>query len=72
MKLKTKESVKGAKINCPNYDPCPLCYGCRAYDASYYKCITECRNSKRDVCNTHKHNDRALNLMIRPPVVVLK
>ena len=71
MRLKTKESVKGFKINCPNYDPCPLCYGCRAYDPSYYECTTECGGSKRDICNTQKHNDKALNLMIRRPRVIL-
>ena len=67
---KTRESVKGFKMRCPNYVSCPLCYGCRSYDPSYYRCL-ECGKNKKNICDTHKHTDKALNLMIRRPVVEL-
>lgn len=71
IKYKTPDSVKGAKIRCPDFNPCPLCYGCRNYDPSYYKCIMTCGGNKNDVCNTSKHNDRALKLMIRRPEIAV-
>ena len=70
-KIKSKETTAGGKANCPDYKPCPLCYGCRNYDPSYYKCVTTCKGTKYDTCDTHRHNDKALSLMIRRPEVTL-
>ena len=69
MKAKTLEAVKGFKTRCPDFSPCPLCYGCRNYDPSYYKCATICKGTKFDVCNKEKHTEKALGMMIRPPKV---
>lgn len=60
--MKTIEGVEGFKKNCPNYEPCPLCYGCRAYDASYYECA-QCAKNKQNICDRKRHTDRALNKM---------
>ena len=30
--IKQPSSVRGVKIACINYQMCPACYGCRAYD----------------------------------------
>ena len=70
--IKTFQSTAGYKADCPDYNPCPLCYGCRNYDSSYYKCVMTCGgNAKYNTCDTHKHNDKALNLMIKPAKVKL-
>lgn len=69
MRAKTPQDPAGYD-KCPDFNPCPLCYGCRNYDPSYYKCIMICGgNVKYNTCDTHKHNDKALSLMIRPQEV---
>ena len=71
-KQKTPQSTAGYQAGCPDYNPCPLCYGCRSYDPSYYKCVITCGGTKYNTCDTHKHNDKALSLMIRRSVVDTK
>ena len=63
---KTINNVHGAEINCQRFDPCPLCYGCRNYDSALVKCDSCYYNNKEyDTCNTTKHTEKALNLMLR-------
>lgn len=61
---KTKYNTTGYKINCINYHPCPLCYGCRAYTPIMVKCNKCEKNKKRDICNTELHTDGKLSKMI--------
>ena len=71
-KAKTPQDVMGYKINCPDYHKCPLCYGCRSYDPSYYKCITLCgTNQKNNICNTIKHKDKLITKMIHKTTINL-
>jgi hypothetical protein len=64
-KPKSYRDVKGWIDNCPNYQKCPLCYGCRAYDSSYIKC-DRCykENAKFNVCENSLHNEKNLAKMI--------
>ena len=63
--MKKKEDVQGYLFSCVNYDPCPLCFRCRAYDASYTKCSKCAVDMKKNVCDKKKHTDKALSKMIR-------
>lgn len=68
---KTMHDVLGWQMDCINYDPCPLCYGCRNFDVSYKKCEKCNENAKRDVCNRVRHTPKALAMMInKKPIVV--
>lgn len=72
IKIKSKEpkDVLGYQINCPDYQQCPLCYGCRSYDPSYYKCVNLCgRNIKHNVCKTDKHKENLLAKMIKRTII---
>ena len=64
--MKTKYDTLGYQY-CPDYDPCPLCYGCRAFNPSRVKCQNLCEhdNPKFNICNKEKHTEKALSLMIR-------
>jgi hypothetical protein len=64
---KTVHDVRGWQIDCINFHPCPLCYGCRNYDPSYKKC-EKCaeENMKQNICNRTLHTEKALAMMIRP------
>lgn len=50
--MKTKTSVSGFINRCPDYEMCPVCYGCRNFNPTYKKCLDECGTYKEDVCNT--------------------
>ena len=71
MKLaKQPNMVKGNKIQCLNFQMCPICYGCRAYDSRLEEC-EECfkegidgSNRNYNVCNTNLHESWKLNQMI--------
>lgn len=71
MMRKTPESVRGYKIRCPNFSPCPLCYGCRNYDPSFWICRTECSKDKKNTCDKEKHTDKILAMMLQKQVVQL-
>lgn len=72
-KQKTASEVKGTQIDCPNYEMCPLCYGCRAYTPSHVKCLNQCgQNEKFNVCNTKKHRSDLLARMITKEQIVVK
>lgn len=65
--MKTIYDIWGYQHSCPNYDPCPVCYGCRACDPSWIKCSHCLQDPKKDICNKKKHTIKALNKMIRRP-----
>ena len=54
--------VWGARNECPNFEQCPLCYGCRNYDSSVEKCYRNCyrNNAKINICNTEKHKSKLI------------
>ena len=65
MKQKTPQEVLGYQMRCPNFAQCPLCYGCRNYDEKYIKCVMHCgKDTKKNVCNTTKHQEHLLAKMI--------
>ena len=63
--MKTKYDTLGYQHSCVNYDPCPLCWGCRAYDPSYKKCKMCETDIKQNICNKQKHTPKVLAKMIR-------
>ena len=71
-KQKTVQKVRGYLINCPNFEPCPLCYGCRSYDSSVLKCQGCAEYAKWNICDTKKHQARLLALMIAREVIDLR
>ena len=66
--MTNRYKVKGFKNNCPNFNPCPVCYKCRNYDPSYYKCATQCSNEH---CNTSKHTDQKVGFLIKPQTITI-
>lgn len=62
--IKNWNSPRGAKIHCPNFDPCPLCYGCRNYDSAVVRCEGCTENAKHDICNREFHSEHNLSLML--------
>jgi hypothetical protein len=71
-KQKTRHSPAGFKVNCPDFDPSPLCYGCRNYDPSYYKCVVTCKPCLREnTCNKDVHTEKKLTLIIKPMTIEL-
>lgn len=72
MKQKTHHDVRGQRINCPDYEMCPLCYGCRAFNPKYAKCIT-CKeeNAKQNLCKTERHRSDLLEKMITREKIVI-
>lgn len=70
---KKVSNVLGYKINCGNFNPCPLCYGCRNYDSSILSC-ERCYidNKKFNICDTKKHNTKTLSKMIKRKSVILQ
>lgn len=59
-KIKQPSDVRGNKISCINYQMCPVCYGCRAYDSRDINC-RDCKEEddkkgkKYNLCNTELH-----------------
>lgn len=61
---KTKYETKGYKSGCVSYNPCPLCFGCRAH-TSYLMACRKCEEDwKYNICNREKHTDKNLSRMI--------
>ena len=73
MRQKSVQKVYGYIRGCPNFEPCPLCYGCRAYDPKYVAC-ENCRQAgeKYHLCNTAKHKSHLLDKMIQREVIIIK
>ena len=72
-KIKTKLSARGAKIHCPYFNPCPLCYGCRSYNNKFMQC-QKCEqiDKKYNICNTNRHKANAINKMLYNEPVILR
>ena len=65
MAQKTKDDVAGYAYKCPDYEQCPLCYGCRNYNEKYLLCVELCgEDMKKNVCNTQRHKDNLIAKMI--------
>lgn len=69
---KTRYDVWGVQHNCPNYQECPICYGCRNYDSSFYKCHNCAENTKQNVCNRKLHRADLLARMVTREVIDLR
>lgn len=64
--IKTPNSALGARRNCPNFDPCPLCFGCRSYDSAVVKCgLCYEEDRKANICNRELHTEKALAVMLQ-------
>lgn len=63
--MKTANSSLGAQKNCINFEPCPLCYGCRNYDSADIRCDECYEEKKQNICKTYVHTNKALGLMLR-------
>ena len=71
-KQKTRHDVKGWQIDCVNYEMCPLCYGCRAYNPSHVKCVNKCGDDQRaNICNTQRHRADLVAKMITKESIVV-
>lgn len=69
MNVKQPASVRGNKIACINYQMCPACYGCRAYDSRDEDCrICKAEDAKRgkryNLCNKELHEEWKINKLI--------
>lgn len=69
-KVKTPNQVRGNLTACINYQMCPLCFGCRAFDGRDPNCV-ECKEDGNDgtkrnfnVCNKDLHTTYAINMMM--------
>ena len=47
---KQPNNVRGNQIGCINFQQCPICYGCRAYDERFEEC-RECYELGKDGSN---------------------
>ena len=67
---KLPNQVKGNRIGCINYQMCPICYGCRAYDDNDEDCVIcfaegkDGSNRNFNVCNTKLHESWKINNMV--------
>lgn len=72
--IKQPSSVRGVKIACINYQMCPACYGCRAYDYRDPDCL-QCeledknRGKKYNLCNKELHEEWKVNKLITKTVI---
>ena len=69
MNVKQPASVRGNKIACINYQMCPACYGCRAYDSRDEDCRVckeeDAKRGKRyNLCNKELHEEWKINKLI--------
>ena len=67
--IKQPSNVRGNIIKCINYQMCPVCYGCRAYDSRDSECREckkedEIRNKNYNLCNTELHESWKINKLI--------
>lgn len=70
-KQKSKHDVLGWQVDCIDYKPCPLCYGCRNHDSSYIRCEKCAVNRKLNICNVKLHTESILERMISREVINL-
>lgn len=73
---KQYSSVRGNQIKCINYQGCPLCYGCRAYDSRDPEC-RECKLADKqkgkfyNICNTKLHESWKINKIITKNRIII-
>ena len=71
-KPKSIHDVRGSRINCVNFQSCPLCYGCRHYSSVDPECqICLAENKKLNICNKDLHRDEVTAKMISKNNVIL-
>ena len=64
--FKTPRDTEGYKNDCPDYDPCPLCYGCRNAGMHSSRCDTLCAgNTKKNICNRKLHTPKNIGMMVQ-------
>lgn len=64
--MKTWNTPLGAQKNCPDFDPCPLCFGCRNYTSYRIKCKACAEEDhKKNICKRELHTEKALSLMLK-------
>ncbi len=64
--FKTMQDTEGYKHDCPNYDPCPLCYGCRNAGLYPSRCDSLCgENPKKNICNRELHTPKNIGMMVQ-------
>ena len=68
---KTVQQVRGYLVNCPSFEPCPFCYGCRAYDSKYLMCAGCAENHKYNICNIMKHQAKVLAQIMRRETIII-
>lgn len=74
---KQPNQVRGNRIGCINFQMCPLCYGCRAFDSRDPECrtceLTGHDGSKRNfnICNKNLHEEWKVNKMVCKNKVML-
>lgn len=77
MNIKKSSDVRGSKIACINYQMCPACFGCRAYDSRDEECI-ECkkldniRGKNYNICNKKLHEEWKINKLITKTQINMK
>lgn len=71
--FKTIQDTEGYKNDCPYYDPCPLCYGCRNFGIYPSRCDTMCdTNHKKNICNVELHTSKNIGMMVRRQQIKLQ
>jgi|GEM_PF-3288113 len=50
---------------CIRFHECPLCFKCRNFNSSNMECRSCILYEEGSICNTEKHNEKVLNMMIR-------
>ena len=72
MKSKQPADVLGNQIKCPNFNQCPLCYGCRNFSTSDLNCLQCLKNKKKNICDTKKHNNNLISNFITKNKINIK
>ena len=71
-KPKSVHDVRGWKERCPNFQSCPLCYGCRRYNSTDPDCLICLQENKKfNICNTDLHKDDVTAKMITKNNILL-
>lgn len=68
--MKNVNSTVGAQKNCINFEPCPLCYGCRNYNSADIRCDECFEDKKMNICRTDIHTISALNMMLKNKEII--
>lgn len=74
--IKKANQVRGNKISCINFQQCPMCFGCRAFDSRDEECINckeDGEQGKRNfnICNTDLHESWKVNAMVTKNKIII-